>query len=121
MRLLVLGFRGREVADGATTWSPAPSGDGGASAGAESRALLELRRRAVGGLSQSATADAAGRGRPVDAGGPAVPAAVVRALSAGGCPRGGERGGGAPRRGLAPRGGRGRGAPPSRDLQRRQL
>ena len=64
------------------------SSDGPAAAGAESRALLGLWRPALGGLPQPASADAAGRGGPVHAGRPALPDAVVRAVSAGVSSRG---------------------------------
>src|SRR5688572_10843751 len=65
----------REGGDGTTTRSA--TGDDRAAAGAESGSLLELRRDPLGGVPQPAPADATGRGRPVHAGDPPLPDAVV--------------------------------------------
>src|SRR5688572_27152552 len=111
MRLPFRGPQGQEVADGTTSWPPAPAADDRAAAGAESRAVLELRWSALGGLSQPAPADAAGRGRPMHAGDPAVPNPVLRALPAGVSTRRGRRAGAAARRVRARRDRPGRATP----------
>src|SRR3954447_20918901 len=111
MRLPFWRPRGREVADGATTRSPASSGGGGATVGAESGPLLELWRPTLGGVSQPASADVAGRGRPVHPGGAAVPNVVLRALPAGVSTRRGRRAGVAAQRVRARRDRAGRAAP----------
>src|SRR5438270_2628832 len=118
MRLPFWGSQGQEVADGTTSWPPAPSADDRAAAGAESRAVLDLRWSALGGLSQPTTIDAAGRGRPVHAGDPAVPNPVLCALPAGVSPRRGRRVGAAARRVRARRDRAGRAAPLSRASER---
>src|SRR4051812_35493629 len=82
----------REGGDGTTTRSA--SSDDGATAGAESGSLLELRRGPLGGVPQPAAADVPGRGGPVHAGHSALPNPVLHAVSAG-VPTGGRRRAGA--------------------------
>src|SRR5215212_11465849 len=118
MRLSCGGPRGREGADGATGWSPAPAGDEGAAAGAESRALLELRWPALGGVPQPATTDAAGRGGPGHAGRSALSDAVLCTVSAGVSTRRGGRAGAAARRVRARRDRAGGAAPLPRASER---
>src|SRR5438552_1199472 len=111
MRVPTGGPRGREASDGTTSRSPAPAADGGATAGAESGAVLELRGRAVGGVPQPASADAAGRGDPGHAGGATLPNGVLRAVPAGVSPGRGRRAGAAAWRVWARRHCAGRAAP----------
>src|SRR5215210_3642798 len=83
-------------ADGTTTWSAA--GDDGAAAGAESGSLLELRRGPLGGVPPPAPADVPGRGRPVHAGDPPLPDAILCSIPASVSSRRGGRAGAAARR-----------------------
>src|SRR3954447_2889544 len=118
MRLPFWRPRGREVADGATTRSPASSGGGGATAGAESGPLLELWRSTLGGVSRPASGDVPGRGGPIHAGRAALPNVVLRPLPASVSPRRGRRAGAAARRVRARRDRAGGAAPLPRASER---
>src|SRR4051812_7651003 len=118
MRLPFRGPQGREISDGTTIWSASPTGNSGATAGAKSGSLLELRWSTVGRVSQAAAADPTGRGGPVHAGGAALPNGVLHAVPSGVSTRGGRRTGAAARGVRTRRDRAGRAAPLSRASER---